>query len=127
MSNKLKSNPAGRFGVRYGVYIRKKVNNIEEKQRKKQECPFCNGTAKRISSGIWLCKKCKKRFAAHSYYLEKESLDEKLLKEAKFKDKSNLEKEPVEKKPKKSKPKKPATKKPTKPKTLKPKKTSKTK
>jgi len=62
---------AGRFGSRYGQRVRRKIADIESKQRKKQTCPFCGKTVKRVSKGIWQCKKCKKRFAGHSYYLEK--------------------------------------------------------
>ena len=36
---------SGRFGVGYGK-IRERLNTVEAKQRKKQECPFCAGTAK---------------------------------------------------------------------------------
>ena len=62
---------AGRFGARYGRSVRTKIADIESLQRKKQQCIFCNGVAKRASKGIWECKKCKKRFAAHAYYLPK--------------------------------------------------------
>jgi large subunit ribosomal protein L37Ae len=67
---------AGRFGVRYGQLVKRRIANIESKQRKKQKCLFCNGHAKRSSKGIWECKKCGKRFAAHAYYLEKEYLSQ---------------------------------------------------
>ena len=62
---------AGRFGVRYGRKIRTKIAQIESIQRKKQDCIFCNGIAKRLSKGIWLCNKCKKKFAHHTYILPK--------------------------------------------------------
>jgi len=62
---------AGRFGVRYGRKARLKIANIESHQRQKQKCIFCEGTAKRLSKGIWQCKKCKKKFAHHAYYLPK--------------------------------------------------------
>ena len=64
---------AGRFGARYGRKAGIKITDIESKQRKKQDCIFCNGKAKRLSAGIWQCNKCKKKFASHAYYLpEKE-------------------------------------------------------
>ncbi len=69
---------AGRFGVRYGKRVRTKIAEIETLQRKKQDCIFCNGVAKRLSKGIWQCKKCKKKFASHIYYLpvkEKQSIN----------------------------------------------------
>jgi large subunit ribosomal protein L37Ae len=63
---------AGRFGVRYGQSVRRRTAAIEAKQKKKQECLFCNGRARRTSKGIWECDKCGKRFAGHAYFLEKE-------------------------------------------------------
>lgn len=62
---------AGRYGVRYGQSIRRRIAAVESKQRKKQQCIFCNGRAKRTSKGIWNCIKCGKRFAGHAYYLER--------------------------------------------------------
>jgi large subunit ribosomal protein L37Ae len=69
-TRKVKS--AGRFRAGYGKYVREKITDIESKQRKKQTCPFCNKKqARRLSKGIWQCKKCSKKFAAHAYYLNK--------------------------------------------------------
>jgi len=68
-----KAKAAGRFGARYGKTVKLKLNKIEEKQRKKQKCPFCSRFgAKRISKGIWKCtkKNCGKKFASDVYYLE---------------------------------------------------------
>jgi large subunit ribosomal protein L37Ae len=62
---------AGRFGTRYGRRVRTKIAEVETPQRKKQECLFCNGIAKRLSKGIWKCKKCNKKFASHTYTLPK--------------------------------------------------------
>ena len=62
---------AGRFSARYGRSVRHKIAEIETIQRKKQNCVFCNKTAKRISKGIWYCKNCNKKFASHAYYLPK--------------------------------------------------------
>jgi large subunit ribosomal protein L37Ae len=71
MPKKKKTKAAGRFGARYGRRIRVKIADIESSQRKKQQCIFCNGIAKRLSKGIWQCKKCKKKFAHHTYMLPK--------------------------------------------------------
>ncbi len=60
------------FGVRYGKTVREKYAGVESRQRKKQACPFCKKTAKRMSKGIWQCKKCGKKFASHAYYINKE-------------------------------------------------------
>ncbi|MEK6840582.1 MAG: 50S ribosomal protein L37ae [Nanoarchaeota archaeon] len=74
MSSKLKKNKsAGRFGARYGKRPRAYLAVVEEKQKKKQKCPFCGKLgAKRLSKGIWKCyrKKCGKKFASDAYYLE---------------------------------------------------------
>jgi large subunit ribosomal protein L37Ae len=61
----------GRFGARYGLVIRRKVQKVEEKQKKRHTCPVCKKkTLKRISTGIWYCKKCNSKFASGAYYPE---------------------------------------------------------
>ena len=66
-----KTNYAGRFGSRYGLKVRAKVNIVEAEQRKLQLCPFCdNKKAKRVSTGIYECKKCKAKFAGKAYGVE---------------------------------------------------------
>lgn len=60
----------GRFGARYGLKIRKKVLEIEKKQRQKQICPRCKRkTIKRLSTGIFKCKKCNYHFTGKAYYV----------------------------------------------------------
>jgi len=71
MSRTKKVKAAGRLRAGYGTYVRGKITKIESKQRKKQVCPYCKKTAKRVSKGIWQCKKCKKKFASHAYYINK--------------------------------------------------------
>lgn len=71
MSRTKKVKAAGRLRVGYGVNVRSRITKIEGRQRKKQTCPYCKKAAlKRLSKGIWLCKKCKKKFASHAYYIE---------------------------------------------------------
>jgi large subunit ribosomal protein L37Ae len=73
----------GRWGIRYGQLARRRTKEVEEKQKQKQKCTFCNGRAKRLAKGIWQCGKCGKKFAGHAYYLEVKSevlLEEKLKK-----------------------------------------------
>jgi len=60
---------AGRLGAGYGK-IKQKLSAVEAKQRKKQDCPFCKGRAKRREKGVWTCTKCDKIFAGGAYYLE---------------------------------------------------------
>jgi large subunit ribosomal protein L37Ae len=62
---------AGRFGTGYGK-IKGRLNAVEDKQRKHQECPFCiSGKPKRKSKGIWECKKCSKLFAGGVFIINK--------------------------------------------------------
>ncbi|RLE61391.1 MAG: 50S ribosomal protein L37ae [Thermoprotei archaeon] len=60
---------AGRFGARYGSTLRKKVALIEKKMKGKHRCPRCHsrGTLKRVSIGIWTCKKCGYTFAGGAW------------------------------------------------------------
>ena len=72
MPTKLKkTKSAGRFGAKYGRSVKSKLVKVEEKQRKKQKCPYCKKLGvKRLSSGIWKCSRCNKKFASNTYYLE---------------------------------------------------------
>ena len=66
-----KSKSAGRFGARYGKKAKDKVVKVEVKQRVKQKCPFCEKIGvKRLSKGIWHCKRCDKKFASGTYHLD---------------------------------------------------------
>jgi large subunit ribosomal protein L37Ae len=67
-TKKVKS--AGRFRAGYGIRVRRRLREVEAKQRKKQVCPFCKGNAKRIAKGIWQCSKCDKKFASGTFYVE---------------------------------------------------------
>lgn len=59
-----------RFGSRYGRRTRLKFGMIERVQRSLHKCPYCNQIkAKRISAGIWFCKKCKSKFTGKAYTL----------------------------------------------------------
>lgn len=61
--------PAGRFGARYGATLRKKVALIEKKMKARHRCPRCEslGTVRRVSVGVWTCKKCGYTFAGGAY------------------------------------------------------------
>jgi len=66
-TKKVKS--AGRFGSRYGRGIRDRVINVEERQRKLHECPSCGfSKAKRVSTGLFRCRKCNAVFTGGAYY-----------------------------------------------------------
>ncbi|MBN1502219.1 50S ribosomal protein L37ae [Candidatus Woesearchaeota archaeon] len=65
-SNKSKS--VKRFGARYGRTTRLRYGEIEQLQRKLHRCPYChNVKVKRISVGIWHCKKCNAKFTGKAY------------------------------------------------------------
>ena len=66
---KKKIGAAGRFGAGYGK-VKNKLIAVESIQRKKQDCPFCNGRAKREERSIWLCTKCGKKFAGGAFHLK---------------------------------------------------------
>lgn len=58
-----------RFGARYGVSVKARVEEVEIKQRKKHICPKCGfQRVKRISVGIFLCTKCRHTYAGGAYY-----------------------------------------------------------
>jgi len=59
---------AGRFGARYGKGIRDRVVEIEKKQRSFHPCPSCGfERVKRISTGLYECRKCGYKFAGGAY------------------------------------------------------------
>ena len=59
---------AGRYGVRYGTKLRSRVKTILENMKKPHKCPQCATKAvKRISVGIWSCKKCGYTFTGGAY------------------------------------------------------------
>ena len=63
----------GRYGARYGAVVRKRVKFIEEQMKgKKLKCPRCEtrGSIKRISTGIWHCKKCDATFTGGAYNIQ---------------------------------------------------------
>ncbi|AEA39101.1 60S ribosomal protein L37A (nucleomorph) [Cryptomonas paramecium] len=63
-----KVNITGKYGVRYGSSIRKQIKNIELTQHQKYKCVFCGKEAiKRMSIGIWKCKKCNQTVAGGAW------------------------------------------------------------
>jgi large subunit ribosomal protein L37Ae len=58
---------AGRFGVRYGTKIRHRINSAET-EKGRFACPSCAKKAvRRVSSGIWECRRCGLKFAGKAY------------------------------------------------------------
>ena|SRR3989344_3020618 len=67
-----KAKTTRRFGARYGRTVKLRLAKIEEEQRKKHKCPYCNKFAvKRLAAGIWFCKKCKAKFTGKAYSVSK--------------------------------------------------------
>ncbi|MDD5417392.1 MAG: 50S ribosomal protein L37ae [Candidatus Nanoarchaeia archaeon] len=68
---KTKKSSAKRYGARYGIKLRKRVNEIERLQKSKHNCPKCRkSSVKRISVGLYECRKCSVKFAGKAYLPE---------------------------------------------------------
>ncbi|MEM1545877.1 MAG: 50S ribosomal protein L37ae [Candidatus Methanomethylicia archaeon] len=57
------------FGPRYGAGVRKKYKKIIDKMKEPARCPYCDKVVilRRISVGIWQCKKCNTIFTGGAY------------------------------------------------------------
>jgi len=67
-----------RFGPRYGRKLKERFGKVEAEQRKKHKCPYCSALkAKRISVGIWECKRCNSKFTGKAYSVTKKITFEK--------------------------------------------------
>jgi large subunit ribosomal protein L37Ae len=63
-----KVGPAGTFGPRYGTVARRRYAEVVTGMRAPHECPRCHlGAVKRLSVGIWSCRKCGVKFAGGAY------------------------------------------------------------
>jgi len=61
-----------RFGTRYGRTSRHKFAAIERQQKATYKCPYCaKEKVKRVSMGIWQCKKCLSKFTGKAYTVAK--------------------------------------------------------
>ena len=68
MPRTYKVGPSGSFGARYGTVARKRYATIVTEMRALHECPQCHITGvKRLSIGIWLCRRCGFKFAGGAY------------------------------------------------------------
>lgn len=57
-----------RFGARYGKRTKTKFLTVETAQKAPQKCPYCSKTVvKRLSVGIFQCKKCDSKFTGKAY------------------------------------------------------------
>ncbi|MEM3737667.1 MAG: 50S ribosomal protein L37ae [Candidatus Bathyarchaeia archaeon] len=58
----------GRYGARFGSTLRKRRGEIEAKMRRRHTCPRCIANAvRRVSVGVWQCKRCGFTFAGGAY------------------------------------------------------------
>ncbi len=63
-----KAGASGSLGPRYGVRVRRRVKEIVERKSRWHICPRCNqASVKRVSSGIWTCRRCDYTFAGGAY------------------------------------------------------------
>jgi large subunit ribosomal protein L37Ae len=63
-----KVGPAGSFGSRYGTVARRRYAEVVSGMRIPHECPRCHVKAvKRLTVGIWSCRKCGVKFAGGAY------------------------------------------------------------
>lgn len=68
MGRTYKVGPSGSFGPRYGTVARKRYSDVVAGLRAAHECPQCHvGAVKRLSVGIWLCGRCRFKFAGGAY------------------------------------------------------------
>ncbi len=63
-----KTGAAGPLGPRYGVRVRRRVREVLERKSRWHPCPRCHhASVKRVSSGIWRCRRCDYTFAGGAY------------------------------------------------------------
>ena len=73
MAKKIQGN-VGKYGARYGKSTRDKVAKSENLVRSSKKSPFCNkNTVKRVSSGLWFCKKTGIKFTGKAYTFDSKS------------------------------------------------------
>ncbi|MCS7124486.1 MAG: 50S ribosomal protein L37ae [Candidatus Bathyarchaeota archaeon] len=63
-----KVGPTRGLGARYGATVRKRYVKIVTEMKKKHKCPRCGlSRVKRVSVGVWKCRKCGYTFAGGAY------------------------------------------------------------
>jgi len=63
-----KVGPLRSLGARYGATVRKRYRNIIIEMKKPHKCPQCGfNTVRRVSVGVWRCRKCGFTFAGGAY------------------------------------------------------------
>ena len=63
-----KVGPTRGLGVRYGSTLRKRYIKVITELKKPHKCPSCGFMkVRRVSVGVWKCKKCEYTFAGGAY------------------------------------------------------------
>ena len=63
---------AKRFGARYGRRLKQKFAEVESMQKQNYPCPYCAyRKVRRLSVGIWQCRKCDSKFTSRAYNVSK--------------------------------------------------------
>jgi len=63
-----KAGPSGSLGPRYGTSVRKRYAAILREGKGRKACPICTyAKVRRLSVGIWACRKCGHIFAGGAY------------------------------------------------------------
>jgi large subunit ribosomal protein L37Ae len=58
----------GWMGPRYGIRIRRRVQDIDRVKSANSPCPKCaTVTVHRLGSGVYECRRCHRRFASGAY------------------------------------------------------------
>lgn len=59
---------SGTLGVKYGFTVRKRYIEVMTKRHKRYDCQRCHlGKLKRLSAGVWVCRRCGFTFAGGAY------------------------------------------------------------
>ncbi|MHA2171642.1 MAG: 50S ribosomal protein L37ae [Candidatus Kariarchaeaceae archaeon] len=59
---------SGRYGVRYGSKLRKRIREIDTTAKGSHRCPRCRlYSVRKESVGIWACRKCKYKYAGGAW------------------------------------------------------------
>ncbi len=68
MGSTKKVGSTGRFKGRYGVGVKKRVLEVENKMKAKVPCPFCGfEKLQREAAGLFYCNKCGNKFTGGAY------------------------------------------------------------
>lgn len=69
MSRRTKSGGStGWMGPRYGIRLRRRVQDVDAVSRASYACPKCSTlTVRRVGSGLFKCRRCERTFASDAY------------------------------------------------------------